>query len=1151
MSYRLSRFSLCCWVIGLLAMSGLQAAEYRIVLPEQLNHRWTRELVTYPFTAAQGACVAESVRLSGPQGALPVQLAEVEHWPGTAFVKSAKIAFVVDELAPLATNTYTVSYGPTALPSTALPADLAVKTTEQLGEMTTSRYGVRMLLGEKTYDPPVAATTVPGPIQAMRLTDGSWFGGSRLYGDTQVAGYTARITERGPALARAICQYRYADGNTLTVTLQLNAQGDRVYVNTAVAKGHLADGWDVLLTGLPPLAFQYMPEQVTKQPGTHMIKGWKERAIADYAPGLISKLVPWAEWTDEFTQSKLFLAFLDTRPTAAEPSPDAPGAQPKPSTDFPDARELVITRLDAGAWVTPPSGAGDRDKASAPLLKAADGTLYLRVNNKVDTRVWTIGESPSYQAKLARVLSPSNVMQDELEDLNVVKEMIFDWPATIKHPALFLNAQEMKAAGERNPAALRTLQNVQTLRQMLGSYVFFDTMRGAADVICIYDAVIDSDLITPAERKLLRAQMAYLAYRLASPANWSTERGYNSGNPNMTVAHTLNQGLAACVLADHPMAKAWSAKPVATMDGWMNAIDSAGHWPESSGYARVSESKFIFYAIAAQRAGLHDFLSDPRFKRMVMYYERTLTPPDPQRVMGDSPANDPHHPRVTPTYGRGGNANSIGLGGVVAKATATIDPAFSRIMQWSYARTYFSTMLGEPMAGYDQLLTDPTLPTEQPEWRSELLPSVGALFRSGVGTPEENYLLLVTKNPTNPDGEIWPSEVGALELWFEHGKPLTRMFPAYPYENYHGLLANRVMLATNWAPGKTATAGYTNTETLLGFATLPRVDYISEAYQWHSPWNFFPTPPAAVPAFPKVAKVGALPPAGQPPVTWQRQALYVRDALPGGMNYLVLRDTVTGGQPTQWQFWTLSKQLIIPGQSETVVEDGGQPEALAPRAAVPLTGNRFTAIGQFGLDLDYYVASPTDTPRHTLRYNSVSPVSGVVRGFPLEQDLLHLQLPGDGCYFVTLVPRDHAAASPAFATLGDGTVIKVTGAFGTDYHFLTSTEREATADKATFHGTAASVQDRPTGLVLALAAPGAIRYGTYGITAPLAASLQVSADTLSIQLPATHTDSVVTLQAPAGWRLATSQPGVTLQQKGTTYQLTIQAKIATVILKRK
>jgi len=706
-----------------------------------------------------------------------------------------------------------------------------------------------------------------------------------------------------------------------------------------------------------------------------------------------------------------------------------------------------------------------------------------------------------------------------------------------------VDVRPANARGRRG-AAYTTLHDLDALRNGLALYGYMDTMRAAADVICRYDALIDSDRVTPAERKVLRAQMAYLAYRLASPANWSIERGYNSGNLNMSVAHTLNQGLAACILADHPMAREWSANPVKFMNEWMNRIDSAGHWPESSGYARVSESKFIYYAIAAHRAGLHDFLNDPRFKRMVMYFERTLTPPDPQCVMTDSPANDPHHPRVTAPYGRGGNANSVGLGGIVAKATATIDPEYSRILQWSYARTYFSTMLGEPMAGYDQLLCDPTLPTQKPDWKSELLPSVGALFRSGVGALDENYLLMVTKNPTNPDGEIWPSEVGGLKIWFEHGQPLTRSFPAYPYEHYHGLLINRVMLATNWAPGQNAAAGYLNKETLQGFATLPRADYISETYEWTAPWTMFAAPPSGVPAFPHVNKVGVLPAAGQPPVTWQRQALYMRDADASGQNYLVLRDTVSGGQPTQWQFWTLSKQIQpVDGQSVPIPQAAG--------GLSVMTGQRFTAVGQFGINVDYYVASPLDTPRHTLRYSTHSETSGVVRAFSEEQDLLHLQMPGNGSYFVALFPHRPNVAAPTFSTLGNGTIIKVTGTFGTDYAFLSDTTRTVTVEGVTFSGTAISVQNRPTGRILSLAAPGGVRGKSYGLAAAMPVSLAVAADALTLHLPAGHPEGKVVLTAPDGWHLSPGSKGATVAKgKATEYTLTIPAGMETVALVR-
>ena len=1127
---------------GLLAYAlSASAAQVTISLGEHLNRRWTRELVTYPFQASEGACVADSLILIGPRGPQAVQLTDITCWPGTKFVRTARLAFIVEELPPLTGQTYTVSYGRS--PVKAIAADLRVRRTPDYLESVTSHFSVRLRLGERTYDPPIATASIPGPVVGMRLADGTWFGGSRLYGDKLLAGYRAEVIDAGPVLARVACHYRYVDGGTRTVTVQLPAGSDHMTVTHEASRASLEDGWDLRFAGLPPLALQFRPQEVNLQPGARQLKsGWKEREIAAYGPGLVARLEAWGLWVNEFEQTTIYLAFLDTRkPTAAT------SAEPKEASaallDPPDAREIYIQRIDAGLWVTPGSEES-RQKCALPLLKGDDGALYLRVNDGVRARRWNVGERSTCRTRSTRPCRKiPNVQPDEVASLDEVKDMVLSWPENgLIHPNLFLSREDFRVAGARNPAALKQLQNVANLRDELAALGEIDTMRHTAAIICLYDALIDTDLVTPEERPVLRAQMAYLAYRITSPANWSNERGYNSGNPNMTVAHVLNQGLMACALADHPLAKTWSEKPLAMMEGWLNTLDAAGNWPESSGYARVSVSKMIFYAIAAQRARLSRLLEDPRFKRMVLYYERTLTPPDPQRLMGNSTPEKPLHPRVSPPYGRGGNGNSIGMGGMVAKATASLDPEFSRVLQWSYAGTHFSTVLGEPMYGYDQLLTDPSLSIEKPDWRSELLPSVGALFRGGVGTPEENYLLWVTKNPTNPDGEIWPSEVGSLTTWFEHGKPLTREFPAgNDYAYLHGLLCNRVMLASSYAPGTTIPGGYISKETLTGFAALPRADYISESYRWLQPWNFFTAPPKTVPAFPKTPRAGAL------PVTWQRQAFYVRDAAAAGTNYLVLRDTIGGGQPTQWQFWTLS-QRVEPSAHAVAIEDGNKSAGLPPTAAAELMGNRMTAIGQFGLDLDYYIASPADTPRHTLRAGMMVPQSGVVRGFRFDEDLLHLQLPGDGCYFVAMVPRDHNASAPTFTTLCESSVIKVSGVFGTDYVFLLAQEGKASADAITFTGTAACVQQRSTGQVLLLAAPGSVAYKDYRLSAPMPASVTITPEKMRIELSADHPAGVVALQAPAGWRLGDAKGVILEQPSPVTYRLQFPAGVTVVEL---
>lgn len=49
-----------------------------------------------------------------------------------------------------------------------------------------------------------------------------------------------------------------------------------------------------------------------------------------------------------------------------------------------------------------------------------------------------------------------------------------------------------------------------------------------------------------------------------------------------------------------------------------------------------------------------------------------------------------------------------------------------------------------------------------------------------------------------------------------------------------------------------------------------------------------------------------VPALGKAPVMWRRQVLFIKDDDPSSANYLLLRDTVSGGQPTIWQFFTLS-----------------------------------------------------------------------------------------------------------------------------------------------------------------------------------------------------------------------------------------------------
>jgi hypothetical protein len=334
---------------------------------------------------------------------------------------------------------------------------------------------------------------------------------------------------------------------------------------------------------------------------------------------------------------------------------------------------------------------------------------------------------------------------------------------------------------------------------------------------------------------------------------------------------------------------------------------------------------------------------------------------------------------------------------------------------------------------------------------------------------------------------------------------------------------------------------HTGPMAINAFAALPRQDYLQADVRMEKPvklWHPDQTHTDVLPQWPPVAK------AGVPPVDWRRQLLFVKDRDAHGMNYLVLRDTVSGGQPTMWSFWTLSEKIGTPAEVQDLPAFlADKPGNKAVDARV-LQGNRFTAIGQLGVDVDYYIAAPTNTPRHTLRWGHA-----YYDQYTEYQDLLHLQLPGDGAYFVALVPRLRGEASPTFTTLGDGQVIKVQGKFGTDYAFLAANAADAAAAGIAFHGTAASVQDRAGGLILSLGAAGRITHPS-GVTLDAAgpASLRVG-QVMSVEIPAEAPVRTITLTVPGGLALAVPTPGVTLETLGEHhYRLTLPGGVASVML---
>ncbi len=1145
------------------------AGQARFELREHIGVHWVNELVSFPFTAPAGTCHPRSVQLTGPDGPVAVQLSEIEAWPDDGSVRAAKVSFVVAALPALGRQTFTLDYGPT--PAAAPPVtDLSISPTRDQLELATSQFAIRLPRGERRYEPAARPAEVPGPVSALRLADGTWFGGSGLYGVRSVTGYAAQLVEQGPVFARATMSYAFDDGTRMELSVRLIAGDCKVTWHMNVQEGRTlrADrssrtaaqgGWRLDLSrGLDPLLGVLAPEHNDDHrwgkreftPDGGWVFSPEDVELRLEPAGTITSLVPWEDWWNSSTQAQ----WRFKTPSRGE--------------------ILRVAAVDPAVWVTP-GDEGEQLKWTSlanrekwiPLVRGEDGSVYMEINTAAGERRWQLGgpgrtpraDASRLNEQAAHTWTMPGAQVGAGHRLDAVKDYVLAWPgpAAPAHPRLFSTREDIAAArptfsveeiaalrergrvrpsGRRRSGAFgpsdadalaaylatgsaevaRETHVVGRLARQLALLGNFDLMRHTKVIVTGYDGLIDSDVVAPEQRAVLRAQLAYLGYVLADPSTWSVERGYCSANLNMSILYILNLGLVACALPEHPLAREWVRPAVAMCERWLGEnVGPAGEWPESvANYAHVSATGLLMFAVAARNAGLHDFIDDPRMKRLMLYLAKQYTPPDP-RSGGERPPGL----SLLPPSGRSAAGKARVIPGLMARATAATDPAYSRVQQWNWVRSGSSLFAGASATGIERFAVDRSLPAAAPDWGSELFPQVGAILRQGVGTRDEWYVNLMVPSFSND----WvPSEYGAVAAIFAHGVPVAGAF-AGGYAEKEELFMSRVHLARERGSDDARRERFYHRgeRALADFSALPRQDYLAADLTIDQP-VYRSLEAGANSRMLPAPEWPAVPRAGRGPVQWRRQVLFVKGDHAHQAGYLLLRDTVSGGQPTMWQMWTVSEKIgpsAAAGELEAFLSDKPGPRS-APARALP--GDRFTAVGPFGVDTEFFVASPTETPRHTLRWGTTYAYSPV-EGFAEYMDLLHLQMPGDGAYQVVMFPRRRETPAPAFDSLADGRLIRVRGDFGTDYAFLAESEQGARHGGVAFRGTAGSVQQRDGTVILALGARGEVRCGELGLVADGAASVRVTSDGMIVDVPPAPARSVK-LAAPGEWSLVSVGP---------------------------
>lgn len=1136
----------------------VQCAERTFVLREFLGQNYPRELISYRIDAAFGEVpVSTRATLHDSKEPLAVQLTNIEVWPGTHFVHKAQVIFVTGVPA-LSQKTFKLRFDEHQAEA---KTDLSIAMQGNRVEVSTKAIGVRLPLGQNQTASRAKSSGLRGPILAWRLPNGYWIDASRFYGATKLISWSAEVVDRGPVVFRWVGRWKYANGDALDISVQIAAGDTRALVETSYSGNQTRDGWQFLLDSVPDIHLPVTAEFDNNPWGRHLIQNGKhifESVNLDLSmqpAGNIVSLVPWADWWDGRTQT----SWTFNSPKLGD--------------------VLSLQSWEASAWVQP-AGEGtivdwgtqkQRDRWIS-LLRTPENNLAIQSSNSKGIRQFLLG----------------NGSRGIGREFDRIKNMVLDWPADQRftHPRLYATLQDLSAYRKAGlfPSSLivdptasgwqpspkdfdngtRTAmqrdlrafmaghQKDAVIRERLVGYVAalsksaedgtLDLMRSSADLVNLYDALASEDAIQGLDLRRFRARIAWLGYHLGDPATWSSERGFGAGNLNMHIAFAVNLGLVGAALPDHPMSKQWMAYGLAHIQRWITERAGAnGEWAENSHYESVSLSILLPFLLAAHNAGMSDLLFSEKIKKIIINQARQYMPSD--RRFSDR--------RTMVGYGKGTEGERFAISGIYAKAIAKSDPKLASELQWVWLKTGKSLNIANvTVGGYEDLLVDPDLPTHVPEWGSEVNDNF-ALLSNGLGTSDEHYTFLLT----SASGAISAGEAGAVGALFAYGKPVSQAFGNGELDLWtrEAPLQSRVLAARDWlarstvaTPGANTLLGDMLDRTATTGTFLPRQDYLRSEMVINGEFSAGYAAATNLPAWPKSAELAA----GK--IQWTRQLMFVRDDRPEDINYYVFRDSVKGGQPSEWTMWSLSEKLgtaqEAADRSRFLSERPGN--KIVATKALPQT-DRYTAAGQYGVDLEYYIAQPKASPRYTMRwgFHQAPGFNGVSEGFGEYQDLLHLRLAGDGEYYVLLFPNPQGRPVPSFREMGDGHIIEISGEFGEDWVFANAIQVAARDASVEFEGTAASVQNRRNSLSLNLGAPGKVRFRDLSLAASAAASLRVYPDgRVEINISLNHEDMQIKIDSKYALKPLNPAAGIFIAQNGGEYTLRVPKGVNTVML---
>ncbi len=760
-----------------------------IRLTEVLNHRWVNELVTYPLDFPANQATLNSIRLydMDHRKELPFQLSEVVfHDEKRQFVKSAVIAFFVDELPTHGTRTYTVLGDPGVFASASQPA-AAIKETDlkaETFEVTNGLFSVR-LAGEKRFDPPVAAATVPGPLRGFKGPDRVWRATSRFVTDAKLLGWKSELVEQGPLWKLYRVRFQFDGDRFYELELKMVVDLPYAYVTER-------NNFRLRLAELP------CPWSA---PEGHMAHGksYTRWAVADQLRILMKKeFDPNICYTPEtfcyaFAQDPMkhdeVKVWTAIRPVF--PSVDAAWLGTY-STDEKKNDLVAIVGRDAAHWEYPDSSINPRHltpgvNAEIHFVDEPSEHAYYRIPMARAVRHWLLAVGDKREWTQLRYPGSKQTgypylayLRTKVCDLPLdkVKDWHLDWEQKLPgQPRLFFSPDQADAIWKRIQAHEPFQPYLPKVKDMLTGQGGEKTVRGvgAHDGGNMVDKLLrvgysgfvqsisiarpmrgvaekldyNARTLDPAEVAQTRREMAFLASVLTDGDYWqyAWNRERTSYLANFGSDLYIAVGLMALVLPDHPNSKQWLEYTLAELDKeftYYISPDGAGEENIANYYLWTWRQLTVLLG-ALKQGGIFDAATHPRYQAACRFWIEILTPPQPK--LAAYAAREPIKPedrrRRIPPFGDHGFSNNEcfehgGQVGILKDAR----PQLAGESAWAWREACGAKPATHMGVVPHLLIADPTVAPRVPVLRSRRLRGFGAILRNHCPSDKETFLAI-------------------------------------------------------------------------------------------------------------------------------------------------------------------------------------------------------------------------------------------------------------------------------------------------------------------------------------------------------------------------------------------------------------------------